>query len=745
MHLDATVSDDLRRIEGTLRVEDAPPGWTWVDPLATLEDPPHELDRLRTFPEQPNRGHVRRSRDGDTWTFTAELPRRYGDVGYTSRSLFANGAWYPQPLDDGALPQVDWEVVVRLPPDSMGALGDQVGAGELRWSGHAERASLAVVPGGVRTDIETAGWSVAVLSRGPLGKLFRTKLREQLLIAEVDGQHRTAALVRAPLRRRLARSGPGLVYASDRTWAVFPLFYRLHHSAPIRELYAASSDHHDPFDRELEAASLSVEHVRRYLRRQSVDLLGLTQWLSIVDAALYDREMAFQHELFRSAHPTDRVRDDLVERFGGGTAGTVVLAQLGDKFGEEAALSLGQHLARGWSLDEAATLSGVDPDWLDRWHRPYPTQDYRLSLRGSTVEIVRDAPEDALPEFVVVRVDGETYTWETPEGPATHEIARERRPRRAKLDPEGHLGQTTRVGELRPAPLRWTLGGAITGVNISEAFATAYAALTIRRADDTLNRWLIYANTNQRDRLRLRLSYTRFAGPLRRGATREHALSISAEGSWLNPNFAQLEGAPLSVGGSLAYSWDNRVYSLFPTEGTRISGAVSAGGVPATGDSYVTVSGTFIGLAAPSPRHVFAGKISGGASWTDIPQRRLRFGGSFGIRGIPDEVVQTELQAIVSAEYRVALLREANIPLFWLTWVRELQLVAGVDMGTGRSDGDPIAAVGVNAGVGVIADNLGLSPGGVNLTVGVPLWLRGFEMPDRAVPFELYLTWGQMF
>ena len=210
-------------------------------------------------------------------------------------------------------------------------------------------------------------------------------------------------------------------------------------------------------------------------------------------------------------------------------------------------------------------------------------------------------------------------------------------------------------------------------------------------------------------------------------------------------DFAEIDGAPIALGGSLSYAWDNRVYSLFPLQGARIAVGVRGGGTPATGETYLSLSGSFVGQVAPTPRHVFAGKLSAGIAWSDIPQRRLSFGGSTGVRGIPDDAVQTERQAITSLEYRPVLMRQGSLPLL-LTWVREIQLIAGFDIGTGwRSDGPNVAAMGANAGLGVIVDNLGISPGAVNLTFGVPLWHRGIDLQSSELPFELYLSWGQMY
>ncbi len=743
----AEVDPDLRTVRGTLMATGAPADWTWVDPLETLPRPTHELDGLRTWPGGPSDGSVHFEPDGDGgWRFEAVLPRRWGDVGATGFGLFANGAFYPQPLDgDGALPLVDWSVQIHLPTGAVGAVGDRAGEGELRWRGEGERVSLAVLPRGELTLIEQPGWTVTLLSpRRPRPAVVKA-LESQLDLAAIEGVRREGVVVLAPLRRRLARAGDGLVYLSDRAWAVFPWFRRLHHRTAISAIWQATEPRADPFERSLVAAALGRVHDHRLERRQAIDLLGLTRWLPAVDAALYNQEMAFQAALFDRAHLTDRVKDDLSERFAPITPGRVVVAQLSDRIGLDALVVLAGRLALGASVAEALSDLGLPEDWLPAWRARYPTQDYVLELEGTTLTVVRQAGEDALPETVIVDVDGERLHWHTPVGAGRSTWELEEAPKRVSLDPDRHLDQTTRIGDSKPSRLRWTLSGAITGINFSEGFASAYAVLTVRRSADTFNRWRIWAFTNQRERMRVRLAYTRYAGPIVRGVTRQHAVTLGLEGAWLNPRFAPLAGAPLSAGWSLSWAWDNRVYSLFPLRGAALSVRVASGGVPSTGDTYLSLTGSVTALAPLHPRHVLAVSIRGGGAWTELPQRRLSFGGASGVRGIPDDVVQTELQAVGTLEYRIAPVREAAINLLWLTWIRELHLTFGLDAGTGRVDDEAIQAVGASAGVGVIVDNFGLSPGAVDVTFAVPLGTRGFDLPVEGLPFELYLTWGLMF
>jgi hypothetical protein len=66
-------------------------------------------------------------------------------------------------------------------------------------------------------------------------------------------------------------------------------------------------------------------------------------------------------------------------------------------------------------------------------------------------------------------------------------------------------------------------------------------------------------------------------------------------------------------------------------------------------------------------------------------------------------------------------------------------------VGVGRADGGLVTGIGSSVGIGFIADVLGLTPTAAHLTFGVPIWLRGTTLPDRRLPFEIYLSWGQSF
>ncbi len=112
--IEAAVAEDLRSISGTLRVSEP---LELADPLALLPPAPDDRSTFRTWPGRPERGVITWEAAGEgTWRFTTTLPRRYGGLGVLPhRGLWANGAWYPQPLVGGEVPVADWVVSVELP------------------------------------------------------------------------------------------------------------------------------------------------------------------------------------------------------------------------------------------------------------------------------------------------------------------------------------------------------------------------------------------------------------------------------------------------------------------------------------------------------------------------------------------------------------------------------------------------------------------------------------------------------
>lgn len=756
VRIEATVDPDAGTISGTLWADDLD-GARWIDPLASLPVPTHELDSWRTFPGLPNTGHITTTTGDDgARHFVAHLPRRLGDTGVSAHGLFANGGWHPLPRVDGALPTIAWDVTVHLPDGVAGAVGNIAGTGTLRWTGTAERVSVAAIPGGRVTTWTGPSWTATALTRRRPRAQLRNAVVQLLDLARLPGVHDRGVLVEAPLSRRLFRPGAGLTYVSDRAWRVTPVFRWLHHRAGVGALLTAWHADPDPLVRGLAGHLRADRAAHRGAQQTARRTPGLIRnWRPVVDTLLFSREMPFQSEVFNAVVPFDPVRDDLVERFERTAPPTLLAAQARDVWGNETADALAAALAAGQPAPTALARSGVDPAWLDAWRTPYRPQDYQLTLDGDRAVVTRVTATDQPPEHVVLTVDDDGRRRTDPvrhvlafgTGPGTKTLDLPPDAGRVRLDPARHAGQVSRLGDLRPAPMRFVVAGAISGINFSELFLNAYGAVAMRRADDTHNLGFVRLATNQREWIAAAVAYTRFVGPLTRLARRAHGFTFGIDGAWLSDRFADNNGADYAIGGRISYTYDDRTSALFPRRGTVFTATLDAGVLPQQPDrTYVRTTSTLVGIAPLHPRVVLAGRLSGGWARTDIPQERLFFGGFDGVRAIADRAVQTTAQGVSSVELRAVPLSRLGLPLGALTWIEDITVSIGMDAGVGRSDDGLVAAVAPTAGIGAVVQNFGVGPAAVNLTFGFPGWTLNIDAPaDRGIPIELYLTWGVSF
>ena len=747
VEIEATVQDDLRTIEGTIAVSDGLDKHL-IDPLGLLPEPPDDLNLFRTYPGAPSHGIVdfERVEDGK-WSFKTRLPRRYGATGTTRKGLFANGAWYPQPLVPGGVPVVEWTVTVSLPEGVTAALGDQVGTDSLTWTGEAERVSLAAVRRGRVETLAGEGYRVELLTRGKPRKVLIKELNKQLALTAGDTRLE-GAVVEASMRRRLVRPGAGLAYVSDRSFRLTPPLQRFHRVAVTRGILQSMLPESDPFERELAAAQRSKVHAKILKGTDADTLLRKFQWVPTVNYILSSRRMPFYSEILELPHPGDPVRDDLLEILDPHTAGTVIVAQIEDTFGAD------------------ATRDDVPEAWLDAWKVAYPVQNYRLTVdkKAKTVTVEREAPADAPVETVTVAIDGEQYTWTADSG--EHTFTLPEAPRRVVLDPSRHLGQQSRVGDAWPQRYQITLAAGVSTINLTQLRLHGTGWMTLRRVDDTHNRWIGSLYNSFNDLVGTRLTYRRKEGPLKDGFSRPHGFGITAETSLLNTRFADTDGLKVAVGSSLSYAWDTRVSGDFPLRGQRLSVHGGGGIVPGTEDFWTNAGTRAMGLVSPHPRHAFAAEGSLSIARSSVPHRLLSMGGAGSMTSLPalaacpnvdddgERLPCQELathRALIATEYRWAPLRNMSIPLL-LAWGSELQLTGGLEAVAAQVKGEPAYAAGVTAGITGVGDVLGADSSMMGLTFGWPLWWQGIRDPDRTtlpgtsirLP-EIYLRWSQAF
>ncbi len=744
--IDARVTADHRAITGFLAL-DSPKRVFFVDPLAELPDATDDVFGPRTWPgaHDPGVVHFEEVDDGVWWFYTI-LPKRYGDVGSTAHGLFANGAWYPQPLVSGLPPEVQWVVQLRASEgdDALLVVGDELGDGVVRWRGAGERVSIAVVPHAKVTPIVAEGVRVEVVSQGrPTNALMR-ELREALPVARPHGTPLDGVIVVAPLRRRLARPGRGMSYISDRAFRVTPGFRRFHRVAVARGAVQGLLPLADPYERELTAASAAMQYAERLAGPGARDIARWAAWLPRIDALIYDGRLPYFAEVFETAWPGDPVQDDLMERYAPHTPGTAVLAQVADAWGAQTADALGVALASGAPLLVAAEVAGVPPAWLEGHRGPSPPSALSLSVDSGSVGVGRVADVGTPAEVIVIDVDGERTAWVTAPGTDGTVVPVSAPPRRVVVDPDGHLDPTSRAGLTWPGAYTVTAAAWVDTLSVSDLYVEGTAAMWVRRRHDTHNTVAGTVFTDQESLLGASLGYIRRDGPLLDGLTRPHRVSVWASPALLNPAYAPVDdGGRVAVGGGLAYAWDTRVSREFPVRGHRLTASVDGGFVPGTARTWLSTGASATGVASPHPRHPFVADVSGAIARGDVDHRLLPLGGPVALRSLPTGTAIGTRRAIGLAEYRVAPIRGASVPAL-LAWGTELQLSVGGEVGTGTVDGAAVSAAGVTAGLGVVGDVFGMQPQLMGITAAWPVWADGLDVVPDAIP-ELYLRFWQPF
>lgn len=733
------------RITGTLQL---PPGTPVVDPLPLLPDAPDMRRQLRTFPGVPNRGRIDfQEIEPGTFAFTTTLPKRFGGIGRTRHGVFAHGGFYPQPIVDGAVPPIHWDVTVELP--RTGTVNDAVGTGPVHWEGVSERVSLALPKKARVWTLQHQDARVTVVARRRPLRAFWRHLRKTLpSVGPVD-----VVLTEAPLRRRLFRTGSGSSLYSDRLFRMTLPFQPFHRPALVEGLLAAHSRLPHPQLRELVGWSRAQAWMKRRKVGGAEGFTRLFTWVPSIDSLLASRRIAFYRDIFREVQLGDAVEDDLVEVLFPHRTGAGVSVQLDDTYGRGTALKIADALEHDLTLAQAFQLEGLDPKLAREWRRDVPEQDYRLQV-GDPTTVTREAPEDTPIETIVLKVDGERRPFQLAAG---EQVVLER-PERITIDPGRHVEQHRMqdawpVGKLRVTATSWT-----DLVNLTRFRLIGGLQMTLRGRHDTRNRFIATASTGRASVVSIGLGYRYKFGPLLYGITRRHQLGLNVSGTWIDTDFVSDQGGRYSLSGSLSWSYSNYGGTHFPTHGYGFSAFLGGTIFPdgETRDGSIAVGAR--GVRSPHPRHAFAGRIK--ANWSRATREDLLPGlaGPSKMRSLPTvlpcsiaaagELCSQRSRAFVMAagEYRWAFLRDLSINTAGIFWASEYQLTLGMEAVVAELVEGPAFGLGGTAGLAVVYDNWGVEPMMIGFTAGWPLYGYTLELskPTSPVP-EIYLRFGQAF
>lgn len=748
IHVDATLHGTS--IRGQVRVlcsadgapAPCPASFTWVDPLAALPDPASTTDSLRTFPARPDRGAVRWEPEGDAVRFEAQLPHRMGDVGWTGDPdrprVNANGGWYPQLLDGGRVVAARWIVDVAVGGDGGRTLpvvvvNGAVGSGGVHWEGEADRAALAVVPGGrVHHD---PGAALTVVDRpGPTPSSHR--LGRRLLQRAGESTDRAlppVTLVQGPDLQHLARAAPSMVYLSDHAFRILWIFRPYHALAVRQALLEATAPLPSGWDRafvaDAQARALDAPDLRKSL--------GWLTWNPVVDAILNDGSLPYYGDLFSEAFLDD---PELLDRIEGRTPPRAASRQLDDLLGEGAALAEASRLLGGGEDRVPAALRTA-------WRSPYDgDQDYDLVIeQGKVRGVTRTAAPGAAAEVVTVSVDGTTTPWLTGVGadslPLTDATV-------VRVDPVGHVQESNRANNRWPARWDVILSGGVGGISPTQGSVDAWGELVLRPNGDTHNRGIGILDHDEQDIVGASVGYIYAFGPLLNRQVRSQRLVALVDGAWLDPAFRPTTSGFLAIGGYLAWTWETRVDAQ-ALSGHRYTAQVSGGFIPGSSDRWASVGASTTWLVELHPRHVVALRAKAGWASGDVEHRLLPLGGAADLRSVPTSRYLGNEKLLANAEYRVAVFRNAQVPLP-LTWFSELQLAPGVEWGsTWANDGSSAMAVGGSLGIHTISDELGVRPTLFGVTLAAPRWTLTKADPDPPLQpvrdVQVYLDFSQGF
>jgi hypothetical protein len=228
------------------------------------------------------------------------------------------------------------------------------------------------------------------------------------------------------------------------------------------------------------------------------------------------------------------------------------------------------------------------------------------------------------------------------------------------------------------------------------------------------------------------------------GLHRAHRVTMSVGPALLDPSFASTDG-PIAVGGGVSWTYDNRDDWQFPLHGTSFSIGTDGGGVPGSDRRWYAARASATGVTSPHPRIALAASANAGIGTGDVDHRLFPLGGHAALASLDPEVVIGTRRVVGRFELRAAPIRGAAVPVAGIVWGTELQLLAGAETGIVWKDDTPLSASGVTAGTAVAGEWLGVYRAMLGVTAGVPLEVRGFDLPDDTPPFEWTVRFDQQF
>ncbi len=751
-----------------------------------------------------------------------DIPDRFGPFGRRKQQVTLLGGWFPtvglpgQPAFSGTV-----RARVSVPPEHAAVVGRTYSAyppapaPEPRWvEGTVENPTIPLIVLPARTGTRPAGrgrirWisgrrftddstalRQAELTVDTLEEVLATLADESLPLPSAD---EPLLVVEAPLRRNLARAGPGVVLVSDRAFRLLPFerFFRFHRYPIVREVTTAWAHGQVRRDR---FRHVSADAVGAYLRDRFIartagyaedlfDVLLFWSFIPAVDSILYAPQTAFIEAYFRVADETDPLRVNLVDPPSPWPRGRLIYEKLLDRAGPRATPAAMNRLALGASLEETldATLgSGQTGPFLETWLGPYPKLQYRLEtwrsepIEGSlcapaaqchlvSVDVSRSGA--AVVEPVQLRLtddDGaERFVWTETSSRAVRTVTATLAASLdlVELDPWDRIAETPTVDIPSPkfdnrSHPRWRVLVNSFNLQLSPTAGTLDSDLNlaVSRVRDVYWRFGISAGFSPQALSLSGRAIRRFGHRVTPDRL-AHWVGGSVGGQQLRDDFADAE-ANYALTGQLFYGYDDRLTAWAPEPGLGLRAAVTynhvfgalstvdSDGVDVTRDA---VAVTLRGLRSwrVDGRHQLSLRGSVGAYVAGRPQQQLLYflGGRDAVRGyLVDEEVG-RYRAITSAEWVHTLLTDADENVVELSWATKLDgaLFADVAAISDELEGDFRRKLRADVGYGlrIYLDYFGVRPGVMSVDLAFPLLDQEgrFEVGTPAV----YIDFSQSF
>lgn len=608
-------------------------------------------------------------------------------------------------------------------------------------------------------------------------------------------------IVQGALRIQLTEPLPGVIFASDQLFDIFPLqrFLKFHQFETARAVFehwiarrTLAVERPDDLGWAPDAgASYLVDlfTLRSYRKMEFArEILAWASFIPAIDRVMYAPQVPFAASYFYTLEDPDPLRDTLLQFNNQRPTGKTPYVKLRDLVGTPAMDAIVRAQLDGKRLrPEAERMHGGTLDWFwKQWLGPYPKVDYRFAdVRSERLgprawrHIARVVKLGDHPPIEPVEVravdkkgnvqdeswDGQgrehTYVFDLPDKLATIEI-----------DPHGHLvedlpgsNDDLKFDDRRPP--RWkfiynNFGGLLRffptlGIDLSLDFSLS-RILDLKHG----MRFVVYRSESTQ--VGVTGSYTRAFGRKVTPARLTSAVTFTLGAARIDPSFGQAVGGTGNPGTQLTagigWGYDDRLFVWEPMKALSLGAAVSADETVLDNGSVLSqavVSAGWESIVPLTDGHRLAMSLGAAATFGDlnIARQMLSAGGGGGLRGYDVETLLGRWRAIGRVEWRHVFTHELDFNVMHSLYLRGLAGAVFAEAGVvspceSYTPDEKSFAADVGYSIRIFADWFGVSQTTINLDFAVPLARAPFDRTcfgqlasaSSRVPFGFYFSFG---